>query len=115
MKYIGSPYSDPSKEVRAVRAYKVGKFASYCIMRGHVVYCPITSWHHLAEEHNLSTDFQFWKRLNFQILRFASEMWVLRLDGWVRSVGLAGEMEMAGDLFIPIIHFDGITFERVGR
>ena len=112
MIYVGSPYSDPDHLVRADRAFHVARFAAQYVRRGHVIYSPIASWHHVAEQFTLLKDFQFWKQLNFGILRLASEMWVLELDGWAKSVGLNGEMDMALDLYIPIVHCDGKTFER---
>ena len=113
MIYVGSPYSDLDHLVRADRAFAVARFVARYIKEGHILYSPIASWHHIAEQFTLPTDCQFWKQLNFGILRFASEMWVLELDGWRKSVGLAGEMDTARDLYIPIVHFDGQTFERV--
>ena len=113
MIYVGSPYSDPDHLVRKDRAFQVSRFVAAYIKRGHILYCPIASWHHVAEKFTLPTDFKFWQQLNFQMLRFASEMWVLRLDGWTASVGLAGEIDMAKDLYIPTVHFDGHTFERI--
>ncbi len=113
MIYIGSPYSDPSPLVRNDRAYRVGAFAASCAKKGLVVYCPIASWHHLAKEHGLPSDFQFWKRLNFGILRHCTEMYVLCLAGWNKSIGLTGEIELARNLYIPVRHFDGETFLEV--
>ena len=113
MIYVGSPYSDPDHLGRADRAFHVARFAAQYIKKGNILYVPIASWHHIAEQFTLPTDFKFWQQLNFGMLRFASEMWVLRLDGWTKSVGLAGEMDMARDLYIPIVHFDGKTFERI--
>ncbi len=113
MIYVGCPYSDPDHLVRADRAAEVSRFVAQYVRKGHILYSPIASWHHIAEKYTLPKDFQFWKQLDFQILRFASEMWVLRLDGWPKSVGLAGEMDMARDLYIPIVHFNRDTFKRV--
>ena len=113
MIYVGSPYSDPDHLVRADRAFHVTRFMVQYIKKGNILYGPIASWHHIAVSFTLPTDFKFWQQLNFQMLRFASELWVLRLDGWAQSVGLSGEMDMARDLYIPIVHFDGKTFERI--
>ncbi len=113
MIYVGSPFSDPDHLVRADRAAEVSRFVAQYIRKGHILYSPIASWHHIEEKFTLPKDSQFWEQHNFQMLRFASEMWVLRLGRWQLSVGLAGEMDMARDLYIPIVHFDGHTFERV--
>ncbi len=113
MIYVGSPYSDPDHLVRADRAFQVERFMARHIKEGEVLYSPIASWHHVTEKFTLPKDFQFWKQLSFGILRFASELWVLGLDGWPGSVGLAAEMEMARDLYIPIVPFDRNTFKRV--
>ncbi len=113
MIYIGSPYFDPSPYIRDARARDVGLFAATCIKDSHIVYCPIASWHHLVVEHNLPGNFQFWRRLNLGILRYCSEIWVLDLEGWQMSVGLAGEIQRALEWEIVIRHFDGETFLEV--
>ena len=113
MIYIGSPYSDPDPRIRDARAYHAGAFAVACVKQGYEVYYPIASWHHLAKEHELPTDFQFWRQLNIGILRHCEEMFVLRLEGWEKSVGLAGEMQTAYDLFIPLRRFHGDTFREM--
>lgn len=112
MIYIGSPYSDPSFLVMDDRAYQAGCFAAYMAKQGHVVYCPIASWHHLAKEHAMPRDFPFWSKMNLDILSRSEELWVLQLGGWENSRGLAEELKFAEVMHIPTRFFDGITFEE---
>ena len=113
MIYIGSPYSSPAPSVRDDRAYQVGAFAAHCAQKGLIVYCPIASWHHLAQEHALPRDFAFWRPFCLGILRFSTQLWVLRLDGWDESSGLTTEMDFAQELKITTRHFDGDNFQEV--
>ncbi len=110
MIYIGSPYSDPDPQTRDDRALLVGAFAIHCVKKGLIVYCPIASWHTLAVLHDLPSGFLYWQRLNLGILRYCSEMYVLRLDGWDTSLGLREEMQAAHKMFIPIRHYEAETF-----
>ena len=113
MIYIASPYSSPIKSEREDRAYQVGAFAAHCVKRGHVVYCPIAAWHHLAVEHKLPGDACFWERLNRRILRHCFEMWVLKLDGYDDSEGVNAEIIFAKALGITLRYFDGDNFAEV--
>ena len=113
MIYLASPYSHPSKLVRAERAAKVGEFAASCAKAGLLIYSPIASWHHLAVKHDMPSDAVFWQKLDFSILRHASELWLFQLDGWKDSQGMAGEKHLAERLDITVRNFDGNTFLEV--
>ncbi len=113
MIYIASPYSSPIDSEREDRAYQAGAFAAQCANHGHVVYCPIASWHHLAKEHGMPKDFEFWGHLNLNILRHCAEFWVLRLDGWDESVGLTAEMGFAQEVGMTVRHFCGDNFQEI--
>ncbi len=113
MIYIASPYSSPIEQVREDNAYQAGAFAAHCFNRGHVVYSPIASWHWVAMEHKLKTDFDSFRRLNYSILRHCTEFWILQLDGWDTSTGVTEESIMANSLYIPRRHFDGDNFQEV--
>ena len=67
MIYVGSPYSDLDHLVREERAFQVSRFVAEYIKKGHILYSPIASWHHIAVKFTLPTDCQFWNELNFGI------------------------------------------------
>lgn len=113
MIYLASPYSHPSPTVRDERAAKVGEFAASCAKAGFALYCPIAAWHHLAVKYKLPEDVIFWQKLNFRILRHASELWVFQIDGWENSQGLAGEKHLAERLGIVTRNFHAKTFLEI--
>ena len=69
--------------------------------------------HHLAREHNMVKEKEFWRRLSLGILRHCDALWVLRLDGWDESIMLTEEMDFATDFRIVTRHFDGDNFQEV--
>jgi len=105
MIYIASPYSDPDHIVMEDRAHMVSIFAVHCAKQGHVIYCPISSWHHLAVKHGMPKSFVFWQKLDIGILRHCDELWVLKLDGWEKSRGVREEITAAVNLDIKIRYF----------
>lgn len=118
MIFISSPYSHPDPWVREDRYYQVGTFAAHMeVVRGVTVYSPIAMWHVLAKEHKMPTDFAFWRRHNHHMLGLAAGLWVLKLDGWENSVGVADEIKFfnayKGDPYIS--YFNGTTFQEEGR
>lgn len=101
MIYLASPYSgtawEQSKRFEAVQEYTVQ------LMRaGHVVFSPIVYCHELARAHNLPDDAAYWHQFNTGMLRLASQMIVFKLPGWEKSKGVAAEIKLAAELFIPI-------------
>lgn len=113
MIYIASPYSHTNQRVREDRAYQVGVFAATQARLGHIVYSPIASWHHLAVEHKLPEDFEFWRRLNLHFLAQARELWVLCLNGVELSKGVRAEEDFARSLHMLIRYFHGETFQEL--
>ena len=111
--YIASPYSSPIHAVREDRAYQVAAFAAHCFNRGLIVYCPIASWHWVAQEHSLPTDAKAYERLNFQFSRAAQETYILKLDGWEESKGVMQELIWAKLFNHTIRYFDGDNFAEV--
>lgn len=103
--YLGIPYTGTKDEMnfRASVADIVARDLSY---KGVMVYSPISSWHHIAIEYNMPTEYTFWKDMCESFLSRCDKLIVIRLPGWETSVGLQGEIEFARENGIEIEYFD---------
>lgn len=104
MIYLASPYSHQSfAEVE--NRFALTEQCTYELMkRGLPVFSPIVHCHQIATDYNLPTDAKFWEKYNMQFLRKADAIYVLKIDGWDESKGVAQEMGVAKALYLPL-HF----------
>ncbi len=95
--YIASPYSHPDPKVREERYQSVLDFVAHIAMRPTMdtPYSPIVHWHHVALGHNLPGDFEFWKRIDHDMIARANSVIVYMIDGWQESKGVKAEIEYA--------------------
>ena len=78
-----------------------------CLLsQGLIVYSPIVHCHELAKVHGMPTDAQFWWRYDRAMLALASELRLLKLDGWQQSVGMRKEARFAIEREIPITYIN---------
>lgn len=102
--YLGSPYSlypDHDEAADIVAAAAAGLMA-----QGLVVYSPIVHGHHVSQQGDLPTSWEFWKAQCQPLIDAASALAVLKMDGWGKSVGLQyeiGEFRRAGK---PVVFLD---------
>jgi len=72
---------------------------------GLVVYSPIAHSHGIAL-YGLPTDWDYWRRVDEEMMGCCSRVVVLKLDGWHESTGVAGEIEIASSLGLPVSYVD---------
>jgi hypothetical protein len=101
MIYLASPYSHPEVEVRKQRFRDACRAAAQLLASGLTVFSPIVHGHPLVDQ-GLPTDWPFWERFDRDHLVRCDEVVVLMLDGWRESVGVAGEIRIAGELGKPV-------------
>lgn len=102
--YLASPYSHPDPFVRELRYLEVLRETAQMLKHGLHVYSPIVHCHELAKVENMPKDAEFWKKYNFVMLAGAEVVYVLTLDGWDKSVGVAGEIEEAHRIHIGVVY-----------
>lgn len=95
MIYLASPYSNPDPAVIVDRYEAVCKVAAILINQGMFVWSPIAQTHATASRFAMPTDAEFWKAYNFDFMRRADAIYVLVVDGWRESKGVAMEIEFA--------------------
>jgi hypothetical protein len=59
------------------------------------IYSPIVHWHKAAVRYQLRKDADFWWERNRHMLDLCSEVWLLTIEGWRQSIGLAQEVRYA--------------------
>jgi uncharacterized protein DUF1937 len=103
--YLASPYSHPTPLVRQERFNKVTRVAAKMMLHGEVVFSPIAHSHPIAlamGSADAPTDHRFWMEQDIPVLRHASKLVVLMLDGWRESKGVGQEIAFARQAMIPI-------------
>lgn len=104
MIYLASPYSHPLEEIRQYRWSVVLKVAARLMKEGHHVFSPIVHCHDMARFFDMPTDHKFWQTYDEHMISKADALWVLRMEGWDKSNGVASEIGFAQLHQIPV-HF----------
>ncbi len=102
--YLACPFSDPSSAICDLR-FKAANYAAGVLMQqGEVIFSPLSHSYPIAQAINAPTLWDFWKPQDEAILRRCTKLYVLCIDGWLRSVGVREEVEIAHEMGIPITY-----------
>lgn len=103
--YLASPYSHPDLTVIERRFHAACRAAAHLMREGNCVFSPVAHSHPISDhipEARLSHE--FWLKQDFEILRHADMLMVLKLDGWEQSYGVGKEIEFALTIGIPVAY-----------
>jgi len=101
--YLASPYSHPDKAVCNDRFRAACKAAAKLMRDGYIVFSPIAHGHNIAQYIDNHLDHNFWLEQDMSFLdSWADEMWVLMIDGWQESEGIAAETKRAETIGLPV-------------
>lgn len=102
--YLASPYSHALASVREERYQAACKKTAQYMNKGIAVFAPIVHSHPVAAfmPPEKCMDFDLWMKLDLPLLKDATELHVLCIDGWRQSRGVAREMEFAEYNRIPL-------------
>lgn len=98
--YLASPYSHPSEAVRRFRYLQARRFTVVHLAKGVAIFSPIVYGYDM--ETQIGVAFEPWAALNDTMIQSSSEFWVLLIDGWKKSRGVAHEVALAQKLQLPI-------------
>jgi len=108
--YLASPYSHADLGVMAQRHQHVCEAAALLFAQGHLTYSPIAHTVAIAAAGDLDGDFSAWATFDITMIDRLDEMWVLRLDGWEQSLGVAAEVNHAIATGKPV-RYAGVSIE----
>lgn len=115
MIYLASPYSHPDPDIRRGRAQIAAAVAAELTKRGHQVYSPIAYSTFLCRQYGISdgcdgidgpNSHEYWLEHGLAMLRGAEQMWVLKLEGWEDSSGIAREMGEASKIGMQVQYIE---------
>lgn len=107
MIYLISPFWSEDENTREKRRATAIRYADCLIRRGINVFCPLK----YSKENLAKTNKQeaYWLDFDVQIMRGADEAYVLKIDGWDKSKGVALEIKEAKRLNIPIRYISNVS------
>lgn len=119
--YLASPYTfkcDSDVQRAAVMQHRhdlVAEALAVLMREGRNVYSPIKHCHGL-HKFGLPTDWEYWEKVDGDMIRRVDELWVLTIDGWKESVGVTAEVKIAHSLAKPVHYWlpPGWTHEKPG-
>ncbi len=104
--YIAAPYSHEDPEVVKQRMEIIyGVMAFFSKEKNMHVTTPLFM-HELVERRPMPSDFEFWQTYCLNLLKRCDRMVVLKIDGWEKSSGVAGEIEFCKMNNIPVDYWD---------
>jgi len=104
--YLAAPYTgmeELSFEVSCM-------VAAFLMKTGKVVYSPIVYGHTLATKYDLPADCDFWLMQDLDMICRCDELYVITLEGWDKSLGVAAEIEEALMMGMPVSFIDPSPF-----
>lgn len=104
--YLASPYSNPSADVMQDRFERVCRVAARLMGEGVHLYSPIAHTHPIAVQGSLPRGWEFWEQYDRKLLAACQELWIVTLDGWKESKGVAAEFAIAGEMGLPVKYIE---------
>lgn len=105
--YLASPYTDPDPLIREMRYIRTAEVVTVLLRCGIWVYSPIVHCHHLSQVWGLPHDAAFWAAYDRAMIVASKGICVLRLEGWAKSAGVKGEIQLAIELGKRITYMSG--------
>ena len=105
MIYLCSVYSleaDGDMDVLDARTKVAQEFTGEMLREGYCIFSPIAHCHEVSKITKLPKEWDFWGHLDMQYIDASDEVWVLKMPGWKRSVGITAEIKYAREKGKPI-------------
>ena len=101
--YLAIPYSRHEE-----LSFKLAnEIAAEFLKQGHIVFSPISMSHPIAVYGNLKGDWDTWKRVDFEFIKWCEEVVVVNFDNEAvkNSVGVQAEIDFAKSLGKSVTDF----------
>lgn len=92
--YLASPYGDDDPAVMQKRFEQTCQAAAHLMRQGLRILSPIAHSHPIAQ-YGLPKGWEYWGRVDLDLLSRCDGLIVLTLDGWAESRGVSAEMHYA--------------------
>lgn len=92
--YLALPYSHSDPQVREARYRTATSVTVFLMSEGATVFSPITYGHQICQ-YGIDTSFKRWAELDYPMISWADEFWLLELDGHEISFGVQEELKQA--------------------
>lgn len=110
MIYLASPYSHAEERIRTRRYLATREFVWHHLQLGVPLFSPIVYAHQFARDFSAPIDAVSWQFFNDDLLELCSAMWILRLEGWDKSAGVAAETAYAIRMGIPYSYMEPLPY-----
>lgn len=104
--YLACPYSHKDPEIVRERFETICRVAGKLMLRGFLIFSPISHTHPIAQYHNMPGSWEFWKKQDMAFLEHCKEVIVLCVDGWEESVGVTEEIKWASECGLVVRYVD---------
>jgi len=105
--YLAAPYSHPNLRVRAARYRACNRAAGRLwLERRQLPFSPITHSHPVCVFARSAGTWAEWSALDRVVLPACRRLYVLTLPGYLASVGVQAELELAHDAGVPVEELD---------
>lgn len=118
--YLGGPYYNEDPKIIKKRFNLYNKLSALLISKKDVyVFSPISHSHPIVHTKNFDRAFwkyEFWMPFDLSLLSQCDELYVVDIDGWRESKGLAAEIEFAkaNNIKIKMVTPRGRTYKYEG-
>ena len=92
MIYLASPYTHESPTIRKLRWHAACEAAAWLHCRGEWCYCPIAETHGQTL-YGVPVEWSGWVNRDRWFLNRCDELYVLCIEGWRESRGIAAELD----------------------
>jgi hypothetical protein len=82
------------------------RVAGRLMAAGEIVFSPIAHTHPIAVRCELPRTWEYWQHYDREMIQHASKVLVVKMAGWQDSKGIAGEIEIANSLGIPVEYME---------
>lgn len=104
--YLATPYSSDNPYIVEKRYLDVTYVFGVLLRNGLQVLSPVTMCHPISHMIKLPGNWEFWKKIDESYLSRCNTMYILKVDGWDKSSGVKGEIQIAKKNNIPICFLD---------
>lgn len=109
MCYLAAPYTSADPAITEDRINQFCKVAAKLKQAGFVVISPLLNHLVLERGEKLPSDWAYWKSYSETVLARCDYLLILRLEGWDKSTGIAGEIDFAISNKIPVVYIKANT------